>query len=79
MYPTLYLASASPRRRELLEQMGVAYELLSVDVPEEPLEGEAADIYALRVAVEKARAGHECLPPGRPRPSTEAATTTSPR
>jgi septum formation protein len=61
MNPILYLASASPRRRELLEQMGVGYELLTVDVPEVPLDGESAEDYALRVALDKARAGHERL------------------
>lgn len=37
--------------------MGVGYELLAVDVPEVPLKGESAEDYALRVALDKARAG----------------------
>lgn len=61
MNPILYLASASPRRRELLDQMGVGYELLAVDVPEVPLRGESPEDYVLRVALDKARAGRENL------------------
>ena len=56
--PHLYLASASPRRRELLEQIGVAYSLLAVTVDEEPHRGESPEIYVLRLALEKARAGY---------------------
>ena len=56
--PHLYLASASPRRRELLEQIGVAYRLLAVTVDEEPHSGESAEIYVLRLALDKARAGY---------------------
>ena len=56
--PHLYLASASPRRRELLEQIGVAYRLLTVTVGEEPQNGESPEIYVLRLALEKARAGY---------------------
>lgn len=61
MKPIIYLASASPRRQELLGQMGVGYELRPVDVPEVPLDGEFAEDYALRVALDKARAGRESL------------------
>jgi septum formation protein len=57
----LYLASASPRRRELLEQIGVAYRLLAVTVDEEPHSGESPEIYVLRLALEKARAGYACV------------------
>jgi septum formation protein len=61
----IYLASRSPRRRELLRQMGVAFEMLSLregqgraaDVDETPLSGETPDAYVLRVAVAKAEAG----------------------
>jgi septum formation protein len=59
--PDLYLASASPRRRELLEQIGVRFSLLSVDVPEEPTLGEAPEVFVLRLALEKARAGRAQL------------------
>jgi len=64
MHPTLYLASASPRRRKLLDQMAVSYGRLTVDVPEDLLEGESAEIYVLRVALAKARAGRMSLGAG---------------
>lgn len=53
----LHLASRSPRRRELLEQLGIAHGLLDVDVPEVPAPGEPAEDYVRRVAREKAGAG----------------------
>lgn len=53
----LYLASQSPRRRELLRQLGVAYQALDVDVPEQRAEGESPEAYVSRVARDKARAG----------------------
>lgn len=53
----LYLASQSPRRKQLLEQLGVAFELLHVDVPEIRQPGEGAAEYVTRVAQEKALAG----------------------
>lgn len=53
----LYLASQSPRRRELLEQIGVAHEVLRVEVPEQRQPGEPAFDYVNRVAREKAGAG----------------------
>ncbi len=54
---TLALASQSPRRRELLSQIGVAYRVVSVDVPEFPVDGESPEDYVIRLAEEKARAG----------------------
>jgi len=56
----IYLASASPRRRELLTQIGIRYELLKVTVPEIPLLDEKAQDFVQRVALEKAQAG-KCL------------------
>ena len=53
----LYLASQSPRRRDLLGQLGVAFGLVDVDVPEQRLPGEPAETYVSRVAREKAGAG----------------------
>lgn len=53
----LYLASQSPRRRELLTQLGVQFGLLDVDVPEQRLPGEPPQTYVSRVAREKAGAG----------------------
>ena len=59
---SLYLASASPRRRELLQQIGVPFSLLAVSVDETPLPDEAAEDYVRRVALDKARAGLAVLP-----------------
>lgn len=53
----LYLASKSPRRLELLRQLGIDPELLDIDVPEVRLPGEPAIDYVSRVAREKAGAG----------------------
>lgn len=55
--PRLYLASASPRRRELLAQIGLAFELLPQAVDESLRPGEAASSYVRRVALEKAESG----------------------
>lgn len=52
----LILASASPRRAELLRQIGVDFEALSVDIDESPLSGEQAYDYVQRLALEKAQA-----------------------
>ena len=49
-----YLASASPRRRELLTQIGVQFELAPVDIDETPQPGEGAKAYVERLAQEKA-------------------------
>ena len=53
----LYLASQSPRRRELLDQLGIDYGLLDVIVPEQRQPGEPPEDYVSRVAREKAGAG----------------------
>lgn len=52
------LASASPRRRELLERVGLALEVVPADVDESPLPGESAEDYVVRVAADKAHAVH---------------------
>ena len=53
----LVLASQSPRRRELLQQIGVDFEPLAVDVPEQRDADETPAQYVRRVARDKARAG----------------------
>ena len=53
----LLLASASPRRRELLVAAGFECEVLPVDIDERRLEGEAAPQYVERLARQKAAAG----------------------
>jgi septum formation protein len=73
----VYLASRSPRRRELLSQIGVRFQLLLFrarpgeppDVDEAAHDGEAADAYVVRLARAKAEAGwrrmlQRNLPPG---------------
>src|SRR5262249_18793079 len=59
----VYLASASPRRRELLAQIGVAYRLIEAPVDESARAGEAAGEYVCRLAVAKAEAGWHHRPP----------------
>ncbi|HXD84305.1 MAG TPA: nucleoside triphosphate pyrophosphatase [Rudaea sp.] len=53
----LYLASQSPRRRELLERLGVRFGTVEIDVPEVRALDEAPRDYVSRVAREKAGAG----------------------
>lgn len=55
--PLLCLASASPRRRELLASIGVPLTACPVDIDETPLPGETAEAYVTRLAREKALAG----------------------
>jgi septum formation protein len=55
--PQLLLASSSPRRRELLAQIGVSFQVLPINVDEARHEGEAAQAYVQRLALEKAQAG----------------------
>ncbi len=55
--PQLYLASRSPRRRLLLQQIGVRYGVLAIEIDESPLLGESPEDYVLRLALDKARAG----------------------
>ena len=81
----IYLASHSPRRRELLRQIGVNFELLplrqdprrGIDVDETPREGEAAADYVMRIARGKAEmAAQVAMQRGlRPHPALGADTT----
>ena len=65
MTSAIYLASNSPRRRELLRQIGVAFDALLFrsgsrsddDVDETPLAGESARDYVQRIALAKAAGG----------------------
>jgi len=65
----IYLASQSPRRRELLKQIGIRFDLLllrndprrQIDVNELPLVQESPDVYVERVCREKALAAQEAL------------------
>lgn len=60
-FPSIYLASNSPRRRELLTQIGVDFSVLSVDVDERRFENESPVDYVQRVATAKAESGWNSL------------------
>jgi len=70
--PLLCLASASPRRRELLAQLGVPHVLAVPDIDETVLAGESAADYVVRMARAKARSAH---PQGEGLPVLAADTT----
>lgn len=53
----LFLASTSPRRRELLQQIGLTFDILKVDVDESVQAGESPADYVRRLALAKAAAG----------------------
>ncbi|HEX9811217.1 MAG TPA: Maf family protein [Burkholderiales bacterium] len=61
MTADIYLASASPRRSELLRQIGVRFETVATDVVETPRSGEPAAEYVARLARAKARRGAELV------------------
>ncbi len=52
----LVLASASPRRQELLRNAGISFVVQATDIPEIPKDGEAPRVFAKRMAQEKALA-----------------------
>ena len=54
--PLLYLASTSPRRREILQSLGVEFEVVMVETDESPLAGESAEDLVVRLARAKAEA-----------------------
>jgi septum formation protein len=61
--PELVLASASPRRRELLARLGLtAPRVIATDIDESPLPGELPRGHAARLAAEKARAAARLVP-----------------
>ena len=65
--PRLILASRSPRRVELLAQVGlVPNVVIPADVDETPRHGELPRVLALRLALEKARVASAQVPPGPP-------------
>ncbi len=67
--PRIYLASQSPRRRDLLKQIGVHFEMLlprfdpcrTLDMDETPLKDELPEAYVRRICQEKADAGWSAL------------------
>ena len=50
----IVLASASPRRLELLASAGIEFDVFASDIPEEPIPGEAPADFAVRLARDKA-------------------------
>jgi septum formation protein len=73
--PLIYLASASPRRSELLRQVGVEHEVRPVETDESPGPGEDPAAYVRRLAGAKARLLWSSLPDGERRPVLAADTT----
>lgn len=59
----VYLASASPRRRELLTQIGVRFSVVRVECEESIGADEEPEAYVQRVALDKARAGWNAVQP----------------
>ena len=62
----IYLASRSPRRGELLNQIGVRFAVIAADTDESRLPDEAPEDYVRRVALDKARTRTRCwrrIPP----------------
>ena len=55
MKPVLILASQSPRRKELLSQLGYQFETISADIDESIIGNESPSDYVLRLAIEKAK------------------------
>jgi septum formation protein len=74
LQPDIYLASASPRRRELLEQIGIRFHVVRVAVDESLRPGEAPEVYVERLALAKARAGRAAIGGGAPHPVLGADT-----
>ncbi len=73
--PLIFLASQSPRRRELLNQIGINHQVVRTEVNEMPLPGEAPAEYVIRLALEKARSGRRALGPNVHQPVLGADTT----
>jgi septum formation protein len=73
--PLILLASASPRRGELLRQIGVAHEARPVEIDESVKVAEAPAVYVLRLAEEKARTLWSSLPAAGRLPVLAADTT----
>ena len=59
VYPRIYLASQSPRRQELLRQIGVSFDVLDVSIDETPVEHETPLAYVRRIAHDKAQRAWE--------------------
>jgi septum formation protein len=74
--PTIYLASRSPRRVELLQQIGLGCQTLPADIDETQLSHEAAERYVIRLAQQKAEACWQRMNPAQRLQPVLAADTT---
>ncbi|NEV62743.1 Maf family protein [Thiorhodococcus minor] len=72
--PHIYLASRSPRRAELLTQIGIRFVLAPAETDETPGSGESPEDYVSRVALDKARAARGGLGSAAPLPVLAADT-----
>src|SRR5579863_4978521 len=70
----VYLASGSPRRRELLLQIGVPFQVLKITVDESEAGGETPEAYVMRLAGCKAATGWDSRPPSQNAPVLAADT-----
>ena len=70
----IHLASRSPRRRVLLEQIGIDYTVVDAPIEEVPYPGESPERFVERMACEKARAGVAALGDARKGPVLAADT-----
>jgi len=70
----VYLASASPRRHELLQQLGVRFAVHVADVPETVKQGETPHQFVQRLALEKANKVWQAIAPAQQRPVIGADT-----
>jgi septum formation protein len=74
--PLVYLASRSPRRVELLKQIGIHCEILPADIDETPLMNEQPTDYVIRLARQKGEAGFQnAVVSAKPLPVIAADTT----
>lgn len=74
LIPQIYLASTSPRRRELLHQIGIGYQVLEITLMERRHANELPEMYVVRLAVDKARAGWNMVKGSNPLPVLGADT-----
>ena len=73
--PSLYLASQSPRRRRMMQWLGIPVIVTHVDIDETPRPGEPPIALAARLAREKAQAAAKLLAAEQPRPAERRPTT----
>lgn len=57
MLKKIYLASKSPRRKKILEQVGINFEVIEINIDESCKKNEMPEDYVKRISIEKARQG----------------------